>query len=81
MLENVQIISDHGKAKFAVIDFEEFEYIKSLLLDEEKLQDYLDYLHIQTVKQQSNKRLSFEEVRQACASVCIPATQTSPIGD
>jgi hypothetical protein len=68
MLENVQIISDHGKAKFAVIDFEEFEYIKSLLFDEEKLEDYLDYLHIQKVKQQSGKRLNFEEVRQAFAS-------------
>ncbi len=68
MLENVQIISDHGKAKFAVIDFEEFEYLKSLLFDEEKLADYLDYLHIQKVKQQSTQRLSFEEVRKACAS-------------
>lgn len=68
MLENVQIISDHGQAKFAVIEFKEFEYIKSLLLDEEKLADYLDYLHIQKIKQQSDKRLSFEQVRQACAS-------------
>jgi len=64
MLENVQIINDDGKAKFAVIDFEEYQYIKSLLSDEEKLQDYLDYLHIQRVKQQSSKRLSFEEVKR-----------------
>jgi len=64
MLENVQIINDEGKAKFAVIDFKEYQYIKSLLSDEEKLQDYLDYLHIQRVKQQSSKRLSFEEVKR-----------------
>jgi hypothetical protein len=64
MLDNVQIISDQGKAKFAVIDFEEYQYLKSLLSDEEKLVDYLDYLHMQKVKQQSSQRLSFEEVRQ-----------------
>lgn len=64
MLDNVQIINDQGKAKFAVIDFEEYQYLKSLLSDEEKLEDYLDYLHMQKVKQQSSKRLSLEEVRQ-----------------
>jgi len=61
MLENVQIINDESKAKFAIIDFKEYQYIKSLLSDEEKLQDYL---HIQRVKQQSSKRLSFEEVKR-----------------
>ncbi len=66
MLENIQVINDNqGKSKFAVIEFEEFQYIKSLLFDEGKLEDYLDYLHMQTVKQQSGKRLSLEEVRQA----------------
>jgi hypothetical protein len=64
MLDNVQFINDQGKAKFAIINFEEFQYIKSLLLDEEKLEDYLDYMHIQKVKKQSSKRLSFEEVQQ-----------------
>jgi hypothetical protein len=64
MLDNVQFINDQGKAKFAIIHFEEFQYIKSLLLDEEKLEDYLDYMHMQKVKKQSSKRLSFEEVQQ-----------------
>ena len=64
MLDKVQIINDEGKAKFAVINFEEYQYIKSLLSDEEKLQDYLDYLHVQKIKRQSSKRLSFEEVKQ-----------------
>jgi len=66
MFENVQIISDQGQAKFAVIDFEEFKYIQSLLQDEEKLEDYLDYLHVQKIKQQSDKRLTLEQVQQAC---------------
>ena len=64
MLDNVQIINEQGKAKFAIIDFEEFQYIKSLLLDEEKLEDYLDYIHMQKVKKRSSRRLSFEEVQQ-----------------
>ena len=64
MLDNVQIINDQGKAKFAIIDFEEFQYIKSLLLNEEKLEDYLDYMHMQKVKEQSKKRLSFAEIQQ-----------------
>jgi hypothetical protein len=45
---------------------DEFKYIQSLLQDEEKLEDYLDYLHVQKVKQQSDKRLSLEQVQQAC---------------
>ena len=64
MFDNVQILNEQGKAKFAVIDFEEFEYVKSLLSDAEKLEDYLDYLHIQKVKQQSNQRISFEDVQK-----------------
>ena len=43
MLEHVQIIEEHGQAKFAVIDFEEYQSIKALLSEPEKLADYLDY--------------------------------------
>jgi hypothetical protein len=49
MLENVQLIQDNGENKFAVIDFKEFVLLKDLLTNPEKLEDYLDYLHIQTV--------------------------------
>ncbi len=64
MLENVQIIKEHGKAKFAVIDYAEFEMIQSLLSDREKMEDYLDYLHIQSVKEQSTRRFSLNEVKE-----------------
>ena len=62
MLEHVQIIEEHGQAKFAVIDFEEYQSIKALLSEPEKLADYLDYLdylHIQAVKQASSKRHTY----------------------
>ena len=63
MLENVQVIQDNGQNKFAVIDFQEFVLIKDLLSDAKKLEDYLDYLHIQTIKKQDNlPRHSFNDV-------------------
>lgn len=66
MLENAQIISEHGQAKFAVIDFQEYLSIKELLSNSEKLEDYLDYLHIQEVKKQeaNNSGKSLEQVKQ-----------------
>ncbi|WP_411727517.1 hypothetical protein [Methyloglobulus sp.] len=66
MLDHVQIIEERGQAKFAVIDFEEYLSIKALLSEPEKLEDYLDYLHMQEVKQTSSKRLTLAEVKQAC---------------
>ena len=63
MLENVQVIQEKGQNKFAVIDFEEFVLVKDLLSNTEKLEDYLDYLHIQAVKKQNqSSRHSFDEV-------------------
>lgn len=63
MLENVQVIQEKGQNKFAVIDFEEFVLVKDLLSNVEKLEDYLDYLHIQTVKKQDKSpRHSFDDV-------------------
>jgi hypothetical protein len=56
MLETAQIIQEQGQAKFAVIEFQEYLQIKELLSNIEKLQDYLDYLHIQKVKQQQTNR-------------------------
>lgn len=66
MLEHVQIIEEQGKAKFAVIDFEEYLSIKALLSEPDKLEDYLDYLHMQAIKKDSSKRLTLAEVKQAC---------------
>jgi len=67
MLEQVQIIKDNDVAKFAVISFAEYLALKDLLSDEEKLADYLDYLHTQQVKKDSQKRISLEQVKQELA--------------
>jgi hypothetical protein len=64
MLDNVQIINDNGEAKFAVLNFQDYLDIKALLSDTSKLEDYLDYLHIQKVKQQTQKILSLDEVKR-----------------
>jgi hypothetical protein len=65
MLENVQVLTEDGEAKFAVIPFATFEELRTLLTDEEKLADYLDYLHMQKVKEQQPARLKLAEVKAA----------------
>ncbi len=67
MLDQVQVIKEKDEAKFAVIPFEEYLYLKELLSDEEKLADYLDYLHVQAVKADSKERFDLEEVKQMLA--------------
>jgi len=62
MLQNVQIITEQGKSKFAVIDFDEYLSIKELLSSVDKLQDYL---HIQKVKQQNPQWLTLDQVKQS----------------
>ena len=65
MLEHVQILNDNqGQSKFAVIDFNEFQYIKNLLVDEKKLQNYLDYLHMQQIKIKSKQRIGLKEIKK-----------------
>jgi len=63
MLEQVQILEQNGDAKFAVISFDEYVALRALLSDEEKLADYLDYLHAQNVKAQDSERHTLAEVR------------------
>lgn len=63
MLENVQIIKENDQAKFAVIPFDEYLSLKKLLSDPERLAGYLDYLHVQQVKQQDTRRYSLDEVK------------------
>lgn len=65
MLENVQVLTEDGEAKFAVIPFATFEELRMLLTDEEKLADYLDYLHMQKIKEQQPARLKLAEVKAA----------------
>ena len=63
MLDQVQILSENGDARFAVIPFEDYVTLKELLSDEEKLADYLDYLHAQNVKAEGPSRHSLAEVK------------------
>ena len=52
----MQILKEKGKAKFAVISIEEFKFLK------EKLQDFIDYIHVKKVKGQTKKWYSQKEV-------------------
>ncbi len=65
MLDHVQLIKENNQAKFAVIPFAEYTFIKELLTDEVKLADYLDYLHMQNVKATSQQRFSLSEVKKS----------------
>jgi hypothetical protein len=56
-----------GQAKSAVTPSAAFEELRILLTDEEKLTDYLDYLHMQKVKAQQPARLKLAEVMAALA--------------
>ena len=64
MLENYQIINEKGKPRFAVLDFKEFKTIQNLLTDSDKLEDFLDYMHIQKVKKKKERTYTLEEVKK-----------------
>ncbi len=64
MLDQVQVIKENDQAKFAVIPFNEYLFVKDILSSEEKMEDYLDYLYVQNVKAQTTKRFSLAEVKQ-----------------
>jgi hypothetical protein len=65
MLDHVQIIKDKDQARFAVIPYEEFIFLRQLLNDQDKLADYLDFLHVKSVKAQGPPRLTLDEVKEA----------------
>jgi hypothetical protein len=67
MLDHVQIIKDNDQARFAVIPYEDYVFLRQLLTDREKLADYLDYLHVQSVKSQNPPRLSLADAKAALA--------------
>ena len=64
LLERVQIIIEKNNPIFALIDYSEFERIKELLTDESKLEDYLDYIHMQNVKTKTKKKYTLDEVKK-----------------
>jgi hypothetical protein len=67
MLDQVQVIKEDEQAKFAVIPFEEYLFLRELLNDEEKLADYLDYLHIQKIKKSTQQHFSLADVKKELA--------------
>ncbi|MBK7218252.1 MAG: prevent-host-death family protein [Candidatus Promineofilum sp.] len=72
MLDQVQIIKDQDEARFAVIPYEDYLFLRDLLNDQEKLEDYLDYLHVQQVKAESSVRYSLEEVKRMLGLIGNP---------
>ena len=72
MLDQVQIIKDQDEARFAVIPYEDYLFLRDLLNDQEKLEDYLDYLHVQQVKAESSVRYSLEEVNRMLGLIGNP---------
>jgi hypothetical protein len=64
MLDQVQFIKENDQDRFAIIPIDDYLFLKELLNDEEKLADYLDYLHVQNVKGQSSERLSLADVKR-----------------
>jgi hypothetical protein len=67
MFDHVQVIKEDEQAKFAVIPFEEYLFLRDLLTDEEKLADYLDYLHIQKVKNSTQQHFSLADIKKELA--------------
>jgi hypothetical protein len=65
MLDKVQIIHEDEEAKFAVIPYEDYLQIRDLLQDEEKLEDYLDYLHAQKVKYETQSWHTLQAVKES----------------
>ena len=72
MLDQVQLIKDQDEARFAVIPYEDYLFLRDLLNDQEKLEDYLDYLHVQQVKAESSVRYSLEEVKRMLGLIGNP---------
>ena len=64
MLDQVQIIKDRDEARFAIMPYEDYLFLRELLNDQEKLEDYLDYLHLEQVKAECSVRYSLKEVKR-----------------
>lgn len=43
--------------------FNEYKHIRELLSDANKLEDYLDFLHVEKVKEKSKRKYSIDEVK------------------
>ena len=64
LLEKFQVIKENGKERFAVVEFSEFKKAKDIFSSTQKLQNYLDYIHIQEMKEKNEKRFSLKEAKK-----------------
>ena len=64
MFEQVQVIKEDDEAKFAVLPYAEYIRLRELLSDEEQLADYLDYLHMQSIKSESHERVGLNAAKE-----------------
>ncbi len=67
MFEQVQVIKEDDEAKFAVLPYAEYLRLRELLSDADQLADYLDYLHMQTIKRESHERVSLKAAKEMLA--------------
>lgn len=64
VLDNAQIIKEDDQAKFAVISFADYQELRTLLTNPDRLADYLDYLHMQQVKAQDPGRVGLAKAKE-----------------
>lgn len=64
VLDNAQILKEDDQAKFAVIPFADYQELKDLLNNPDRLADYLDYLHMQQVKARNPRRVGLAEAKE-----------------
>jgi hypothetical protein len=64
MVIDAQIIREAGKPKFAVLSIEQFDAIQQSLGDFDNLEDFVDYMHAQKVRQETTKWFKLEEVKK-----------------
>jgi uncharacterized protein (DUF885 family) len=64
MTLNAQIIQSEGKPAFAVIAFEEYQAIQQSLASFDSLEDFVDYIHALTVKNETTTWHTLDEVKK-----------------
>ena len=63
LFDNYQVIMENGTERFAVVDFSEFSKVKEIFSSTQKLQDYLDYIHIQELKMKNERKYTLNEAK------------------
>lgn len=50
MLDNYQILNEGENPRYAVLDYKDFVKIKEILTNVDKLEDYLDFMVLSSIK-------------------------------